>query len=81
MFYCRVTRKGHINVLKRRKSMKGFRHPKKQPVTGVCHLCAAEFSLPPIVLFVLSACLCMTCMRAFCLRTGKLNHIYIVRIK
>lgn len=62
--------------LKRRKNMKGFRHPKKQSVTGVCHLCAAEFSLSPIGLFVLSACSCMTYMRAFCLRTSKLNHIY-----
>lgn len=62
--------------LKRRKSTKGIRHPKEQLVTGECHLCAAEFSRLSVVLYILSACLCMMCMRAFCLRTSKLNHIY-----
>lgn len=53
-----------------------MRGQKKKLVTGSCHLCAAQISLLSVMVFVLSACLCMTCMRAFCLRMSKLNRIY-----
>lgn len=70
---------GLRDFLKRRNAWKELgihERRKKQLVIRACHLCAAEFSLLSVVLFVFSACLYMISTRAFCLRANKLNHIY-----
>lgn len=63
----------------RRKSTKGVRHPQEeeeQLAIGACRMHAAALCLLSAVLFVLSASLCMICMRTSCLKSNMLNHVY-----
>lgn len=60
-------------LLKRRKSTERIKHPKKQLVTGACHLCTAEFSFCSAFC---SFCTLVHDMYEGILRTNKLNHRY-----
>lgn len=65
--------------LQTRKILERIRRIKKQLVAGACHLRAAEVSFLSVVIFlcfVLSTCLCMMCIKAFCLRSSKMNRTY-----